>query len=299
VQTELRLAPAERGDVDAARPSHLLEKPRGPLEDRRRAGDACARETRGKDRVAPGFGRREPLPIRQHADARQGEWNVVVDRKVDRLGHLLRRKLHQPPGRERDRGQAEHRWVPAARGNVERLDQPAIHLIGDDDRNDQLLRAGALGLRDREAGRNVVAGMRGELADIGVVEIEKTHRHAIGEGGEIGRCSPRRPNDGRRATDREGDLAAGMDRPLIPRAHSAADRVDHQRFHALQRRGIDVIVPQRGRVSGEPLGKRLSRGELRRLLRGLANNREHGGAGAETEQSTAGDVHRASLRVRT
>ena len=57
------------------------------------------------------------------------------------MGQLVRTELHQPARSERYSRKTEHRGIPAARRNVEDIDQSAVHLIGDDDRGDELLGA--------------------------------------------------------------------------------------------------------------------------------------------------------------
>ena len=64
---------------------------------------------------------------------------------------------------------------------VKRLDD----LIGKNDRGDELGDGCPLGLRDRETGRDMVARMTGNAADIGVIEVEIAEGGAIGEGCKI------------------------------------------------------------------------------------------------------------------
>jgi hypothetical protein len=60
---------------------------------------------------------------------------VVIERDIDRLSQPVGIKLHQPAGGERQGRKTHDRWIPAARRDVESIDQPAVHLIGNDDRN--------------------------------------------------------------------------------------------------------------------------------------------------------------------
>jgi len=63
MNTERHAAPAEGLNLYAYRAGDLLEKAGAALEDRRRTGEALAREQRGKHRVAASLGIGEPLPI--------------------------------------------------------------------------------------------------------------------------------------------------------------------------------------------------------------------------------------------
>ena len=117
-----------------AGPDTCLKKPDSPSKIGRRAGQAAARQTRGEDRISCGFGIREPLPVRQGLDPGLGHRNVVVDGEIDRLCELAGTELHQLAGGKRHGRKTHDRRVPAARGDVERVHQPTVHFIGEDDR---------------------------------------------------------------------------------------------------------------------------------------------------------------------
>ena len=108
-----------------------------------------------------------------------------------------------------------------------------------------------LGLRDREAWRNVIAWMNGKASDTGVVEVEVAECRAIGEGREFGRRAPIGADNGRVAADRERDLAADAHRSLVERTNSAADRIDDMRFDPLNGRGIEILKAQPVCVNSE------------------------------------------------
>src|SRR2546423_15615958 len=109
MQPKLRIAPAEGINVDARRPRHLLEESGCPFEYRRGPRQASACELRREYRITPGFGRREPFPVRQDADPGQSKRNMIVDCKADGVAELLRVKFHQPSSGERHGGKAEQR----------------------------------------------------------------------------------------------------------------------------------------------------------------------------------------------
>jgi hypothetical protein len=91
---------------------------------------------------------------------------VVVNGKADGLGQLARTELHQPARGERHGRKAEHGGIPAALGDVEGIDQPAIHLIGDDDRGDQLLGTRALGFDNGKTCGDVIARVHRKPDDV-------------------------------------------------------------------------------------------------------------------------------------
>ena len=147
-------------DRQAARSRSTRQQLRGPCLER----DEDADEHRGADRYADGWDR--------------------VEGNADGVGQLVWAELHQTASRKRDRRKAKHRGIPATGRNIEGIDQPAVHFIGDDDRCDQPACAGALGFGDCETRRNVVAGMNGEAPYISIVEVEVTECGRIREGGE-------------------------------------------------------------------------------------------------------------------
>ena len=179
-------------------------------------------------------------------------------------------------------------------GDVEGVDQPAIDLIGEHDRGDEVLRAGALGLRDREAGRDMVAGMTGKASDIDVVEIVIAEGGAVGEGRKVGRGAPVGADDGGDAADRERDVAADADRPLVEGGDAAAERIDDMRFDPFDGRGIDIVIAQAVGIGGEPFRKRmdglLRRRPGRRALRARrpGRDRKRGSGRCQTQKSLRG-----------
>ena len=252
-------APAERADIDVGRPAHEREEAPLPFEDRRRARQPLARQHGRENRIARGFGVGDPLPVGQGLRPRLAERDVIVDREINGLLQAVGRKLHQLAGGERDGGQAENRNVPAAGGDigVEGIDQPAIDLVGQGNRGDELCRARALGLRDREAGRDVVARMPGDAADIGVVEVEIADGGAVGEGRKVGAArrvvpmtvAPPPPM-------RQRDAAADAHRLLVEGGKAAAERVDDMHLDALDGRLVEVVVAQGVGIGGKTCRER-------------------------------------------
>jgi hypothetical protein len=174
------------------------------------------------------------------------------------LGEPFGRKLHQLAGRERHRRQAEHRPIPAARGYVEGVEQPAVDLISQHDRGDEGLPARPLDLRDRQARADRVARMNSQAADIDVVQVVVAGGTAVGEGSQIRAGAPVGADDGRGpAGARQRDLAADADRSLVESRDAATQRVDEMGFGGLDGGGIDVGIAHSVRIGGKPLGQRV------------------------------------------
>lgn len=73
--------------------------------------------------------------------------------------------------------------VPAAAVQVGRFLEPALDLVAQDESDEEFLSAGALGLGDRQAGWDVVAGMSGFQANVPVTEVEVAQHCTVDEGG--------------------------------------------------------------------------------------------------------------------
>ena len=105
MQSKLGIAPAESFDIDLRWPGDLLKEPGRSFEYRRRTGQAGACEPCGEHRITAGFGRRDPFPVRERADTRQTQRNVIVDCKADGVAPQLRehdesQKQVMTPGEE-------------------------------------------------------------------------------------------------------------------------------------------------------------------------------------------------------
>jgi len=181
---------------------------------------------------------------------------VIVDRNIDGLDELVEGELHQLAGGERHSRQAQHRRVPAAGPDVQGIDQPAVDLIREHDRGDEFRGAGPLGLRNREAGRNVVARMTGKARDIDIVQVVIAERGSIGEGGKIGRGAPFGADDARDARVCQRDFTANAHRPLIERRDPTPQRIDDMRFDSFNGRAVEIVIAQAVGVGGEPIGQR-------------------------------------------
>ena len=149
-------------------------------------------------------------------------------------------------------------------------------------------RADALGLRDREARRDVIARMcalaAGARRHVDVVEVEVAEGGAVGEGGEIGRGAAVCADHGRRsAARRERDLAADAHRRVVERREPAAERVGDDTLDLLDCRGVEIVVAKLCRIGGEALGK--GRGL------GARGDRPRGGAGGELQGAAARKSH--------
>ena len=67
------------------------------------------------------------------------------------MRQLVKTELHQPACGECHGRKAEHGRIPAALRNIERIDQPAIYFIGDDNRSNEFFDSRMLGFRNGEA----------------------------------------------------------------------------------------------------------------------------------------------------
>jgi hypothetical protein len=281
------------------RPNAPTSTSAGPdtFEDRRRAGQSRAREPRREHGVARGFRVGEPLPVGERLHAGLPQRDMIVDGEADGLRELLGGELHQFPRRQRHRRQAEHRHIPAALGDVEGVDEPAIDLVGEHDRGDELLRARLLGFRDREASGDVIARMARETGHVGVVQVVVADRGAVGEGREIGRRAPIGADDGRGTTPwGQCDVTTNLNGLLVKRRKPAAERVDEMRFDPFDRVGIEIVIGQSVGVCGKPFGER-SFTHVRRLGRiGLrscnpGNRRKCRGTGRKMQELSSGWFH--------
>ena len=181
---------------------------------------------------------------------------MIVEREIDGLLQLVGGEFHQLAGGQCDGRQAEHRNIPAAAADVdaEGIDQPAVDLIGKSNRGDEFGGGCPLGLGDRETGRDMVARMTGNAADIGVIEVEIAEGGAIGEGCKIGRCAPLCADDGRAAAAaRQHHVAANAYGLLVEGCEAAAERVDEMHFDAFDGRFIEIVIAQAIGIGSEPL----------------------------------------------
>ncbi len=274
----------------SAGPDTSAKKPFRPSKTGRRARHAAARQHGGKDRIAPRFGVGKTLPVGIRLRPRLPHRNMVVEGEIDGLREPVDRQPHQLAGRQRDGRQAEHRRVPAAARHVEGVDQPAVDLVGERDRDDEVRRARALGLGDAQACRDIVARMTRKAAHIGVVQVVVAEGGPIGERREVGRAAPVGADDGRGAVrGRERDVAADAHRRLVECRDPAPDRVDDMRFDPFDGRGVEIVEAQPVRVVGEPFGERA--GGLR--PRETMDRRQRHDTGRQSQEFAAGKSHGA------
>ena len=137
------------------------------------------------------------------------------------------------------------RLCPAtgAKADVEGVDQPAVDLVGQNDRDDKFRDSRPLGLRDGKTGRDIIARMTGDAPDIGVVQVEITERGAIGECRKIGRDTPLGADDRRAAAAaRQHHIAANAHRLFVERRKTATERVDQLGFDTLDSRVVEIVI---------------------------------------------------------
>jgi hypothetical protein len=227
---------------------------------------------------------------------------VIVECKAYGLSQLVGRKLHQFAGGQRDGRQAQHRHVPAARAHahIESIDQPTIDFVGKHDRGDQFRGTRMLRLGDRETGRDVIARMTGDAADIGVIQVEITKCGAIGESREIRRGLPRGADDGRSAMSavRQRDVTPDADGLIMECGEAATDSIDEMDFDALDRRLVEVLIAQVSSIGGQPVREGAGRGRWRRCLifrsRDAGSDRKCGRSGYDLQYLSSRHLHRGS-----
>src|SRR5262245_7213609 len=172
------------------------------------------------------------------------------------MRQLVKAELHQSACSECHRRKAEHGRIPAALRNIERIDQPTIYFIGDDNRSDKFFDIRLLGFCNGEARCDVVARMNGKTADIGVIKVEVAGSGTVSKGGHFRCCFAMGAYDRSSTIDGKRDLAADADWLLVPRTHATADRIDHKRLHPLNGLWVEVFIAKLGSIISEPFGKR-------------------------------------------
>jgi hypothetical protein len=186
---------------------------------------------------------------------------------------------------------AKHGRVPPSAHHVAAVDQPAGDFVDEHDRGDEVRDARALGFGDRKAGRDIVAGVAGEAADVGVVQVVVTEGDAVGEGRQFCRTAPRGPDHRRLAVRCKRKLAADAHRFLVERRDPAPDGVDHMRLGPLDGRGVDVLEAEAMGVISEAFGERA--GGLRR--RAGRDCRQYGRACCQLQDFATGNFHDVPL----
>ena len=156
--------------------------------------------------------------------------------------------------------------VPAVRAQTGGVAKPALHLVGEQDRRDELAARGARSFSGRERGGDVVAGVRRFLREVGVVVIEVADEAAVGERGPIRRRGVARAEQRRAVRCVEPCSHAARDgaRLGVPRAQSAADGVDHAPLHLVHGGGRQVFKAQCRRKVSQSLSESSSHASVSR-----------------------------------
>ena len=139
--------------------------------------------------------------------------------------------------------------------------EPALHLVGDRERGQQLAAGGVRVLGGRQHRREVVARVAGLAGrEVGVVEVEVADERPVVEGGSVG-CR-------RAAADQRAERIAAEVLELRPdrgdgrgveRAERAAERVEHADLELAARRLGEVVPRACDDEAREPLDRRSSR----------------------------------------
>ena len=106
--------------------------------------------------------------------------------------------------------------------------EPALHLVGDGERGQQLAAGGIRILGRGEHGREVVARVAGLAGgEVGVVEIEVADERSVVERGTVGGTPAAADQRAERAAAEVVELGADRaDGPSLQRAKRAAERVE-------------------------------------------------------------------------
>src|SRR2546421_13112990 len=139
--------------------------------------------------------------------------------------------------------------------------------------------------------------MDGDPADVCVIEVEIPDGCAIGEGRHVSRRLSMSANDRRRAAHGKRELPADANRPLVPSAYAAANRINHMRLDTLDGCGVEVLVAQAVSVVPEPFSERSlsrlgpGRGPVILRICGVKNKRQGACTGADLEKSPTRNFH--------
>ena len=283
---------------------HHLEEAVAPFEHVARAGHPVVRQLQRKHRLAASVRRREGFPVRQRIGAALARRGVAADRDPDRVNHLFHRQVHQATGADDRRDAGEGRMVDAVAEIIEDIGDLAEDFIGEHGRGDEIAATAPAELGRAQQCGNGIAGMPAAMgeADEGVVEIQVSDHHAVGENRQIGTRPGAAEQDGRALLG--ADVARELDRDLAGSggvaAAGAAEGVENGAFDQSDDVFRKILVPQGGRIAGQRLGERnLAARTGRRTLPGLFLRRRrkcrtcrHGGRGRLFEETTAPDAPR-------
>jgi hypothetical protein len=156
-------------------------------------------------------------------------------------------------------------------------EKPALHLVGDRKRGQQIA-AGASGeLGGRQHGGEVVTRMAGLAGcEVGIVEVEVADERPVVEGRTIGRAPAATDERAeRRAAELLGVGADGEHRLRPERADRAAERVEHAQLQLLARFARELL--ERGALGegGEPLDRGRIRAARHRYARSAGPRTSH------------------------
>src|SRR5262249_8473245 len=133
-----------------------------------------SRKSRGEHAVAGRVGKRAALPHTQFTTSRLPQSHIAHARKPDRVRELHHIELHELSGRDRGRNRAVGDGIDTVLAQTGRIAEPALDFVSQNRRGDEIAAARAARFAHREDRREVVARVRGFLAQICVVEVEVT-----------------------------------------------------------------------------------------------------------------------------
>ena len=145
------------------------------------------------------------------------------------------------------------------RGGIERVAQPAAHLITGDDRSQHVAAGAARHFADRERRRYHRRARMQRGIGVRIVEIKGMTERAVEQG-----CDGRRPGF---AVAEYGGIAVAVQREgfehlqkrrrrfrVAPRADRAAEKIERQNLGSLQHFPRDILEFQIGHIAGERFG---------------------------------------------
>jgi hypothetical protein len=151
------------------------------FERRCRARHAFARKLRGEESATSRCCRRGSLPHRKLAGPRLSSGHVSRHRDRDRIRDLLGIQTIDETGACRDRRCHEYALVPAPIANPDLIGKRTENFVRRHDTGDELPAGRIARFGRREHGREHVARMSRTARDEGVVRVEVSYHHRIGE----------------------------------------------------------------------------------------------------------------------
>ena len=228
------------------------------LEHLKRTGDAATGEECGPRDSPADVSEGEAFPVRQRASAGDAERVECGARDRDRVRGAGGVEPERSRAAGGNRVRALRDVVEARVAHWRHVAQPALHLVGQGERGEEVATRRAGIFRGGEHGPEVVARVTGlALREVAVVEVEVAHERRVVEGRPIW-C-------GVAATDQRARAGAieflhlsahQLNGLALEGANRARQGVKHANFELLARRLRQIIVGRSDRILSQPLGDR-------------------------------------------